>query len=280
MHEHQAALVKLLKEFDRICKALDIPYVLFAGTMLGAVRHQGFIPWDDDLDVMMMRDDYDRFLKQASTVLDKNTFYLQKEFSDHWPMFFSKLRLNGTTCLEKYHPKDTAGHFGVYIDIFPCDNAADSGLGRKIQFFASKIVIAKSLKKRGYITHSLPKKMFMSICNLLPLSPFLHIAKRGAVNSRYVHSFFGGAAGYKKNIYRRSCFSERIDVKFEDGSYPIVKEYDQLLTGIYGDYMTLPPVEERVCKEHAVLVDLNNPYELYREYHKKMEFDVLTESIR
>ena len=67
---HQKALLTLLQEFDRVCKALDIPYVLFAGTMLGAVRHQGFIPWDDDLDVMMLRPDYERFLREAEALLE------------------------------------------------------------------------------------------------------------------------------------------------------------------------------------------------------------------
>lgn len=94
---HQQALHTLLVEFDRVCRALEIPYVLYAGTLLGAVRHQGFIPWDDDLDVLMLREDYDRFLREAPGVLDTETFFLQKEFSDHWPLFFSKLRLNGTT---------------------------------------------------------------------------------------------------------------------------------------------------------------------------------------
>ena len=116
--KHQAALLRLLREFDRVCKQLNIPYVLYAGTLLGAVRHEGFIPWDDDLDVLMLREDYNRLLAEAPAVLDTDTFYLQKEFSDHWPLFFSKLRLNGTTCLEKVHPKDSQIHQGIYIDIF------------------------------------------------------------------------------------------------------------------------------------------------------------------
>lgn len=270
----------LLKEFDRICKILEIPYTLFAGTLLGSVRHQGFIPWDDDLDVLMMRKDYERFLKQADTIMNKDVFYLQKEFSDHWPMFFSKLRLNHTTCLEKFHPRDPKVHQGVYMDIFPCDCAAKTRLGRKIQFYASKIVIAKSLKKRGYITESKVKKIFMGICTLLPMTLFLNITKHGAENSRYVHSFLGGAAMYEKNIYPRECFEKYIYKKFENENYPVTAEYDTLLRIMYGDYLCMPPPEERAVKKHAVLVDLNNSYELYRDYHKDMYFDVHTKSIR
>ena len=81
--QHQEAMKSLLEEFDRVCKALDIPYVLFAGTLLGAVRHRGFIPWDDDLDVLMLREDYDRFMREAPGVLNTDLFYLQQEFSEH-----------------------------------------------------------------------------------------------------------------------------------------------------------------------------------------------------
>ena len=85
LREHQKALCLLLGEFDRICKELQIPYVLYAGTLLGAVRHKGFVPWDDDLDVMMLRSDYERFLQEADKLLDQERFFLQKELFTHRP---------------------------------------------------------------------------------------------------------------------------------------------------------------------------------------------------
>ncbi|MBQ4054382.1 MAG: LicD family protein [Clostridia bacterium] len=277
---HQKALYVLLCEFDRVCKQLNIPYVLFAGTLLGAVRHKGFIPWDDDLDVMMMRSDYDRFLNEAGSVLDNGRFFLQKEFSEHWPMFFSKLRMNGTACLEKYHPKDEKTHQGVYIDIFPCDRAAKSVLGRKIQYYASKIVIAKSLYKRGYDTDSSKKKLFIGLCWLLPRKPFLWLTKRGAKDSKYVHSFLGGASSFSKSVYPADCFEGISIGTFEGVSYPIPAKYDELLTLLYGDYMMIPPPEERKVKQHAILVDLENSYEKYAGFRDGMEFDTYTRSIR
>lgn len=278
--QHQQALLSLLREFDRVCRALDIPYVLFAGTMLGAVRHQGFIPWDDDLDVMMLRPDYDRFLREADTVLDREKFYLQKEFSEHWPMFFSKLRLNGTTCLEKYHPRDPKVHQGVYMDIFPCDAAADSEFGRKVQFLASKVVIAKSLHRRGYETDSKKKKLFMVLCRLLPMKPFLWLTKRGRGDSITVHSFLGGASGFAKNVYPRACFEEHTEMTFEDGKYSVSARYDELLRRMYGDYMVLPPEDQRAVKQHAILIDLERSYEEYEHYRDGMKFEVYTRSIR
>lgn len=280
IREHQQALYSLLSEFDRVCRKLDIPYILFAGTMLGAVRHQGFIPWDDDLDIMMLRADYDRFLAEAEQVLDREKFFLQKEFSEHWPMFFSKLRLNGTACLEKYHPRDPESHQGVYMDIFPCDNAAGTGFGRKLQFLASKVVIAKSLYSRGYETDSKKKKIFMGLCRLLPMKPFLWLTKRGSADSNLVHSFLGGASSFAKNVYSRACFTDRVDMPFEDGRFPVSAHYDALLRQLYGEYMILPPEDQRKVKQHAILVDLENSYEVYKNYRDGMRFETYTRSIR
>jgi len=280
LQDHQNALLALLKEFDRVCRELEIPYVLFAGTMLGAVRHQGFIPWDDDLDVLMFRRDYERLLREGERILDREKFFLQKEFSPHWPMFFSKLRLNGTTCLEKYHPKDPEIHQGVYMDIFPCDDAAKTEWGRKFQFLCSKVVIAKALDRRGYETDSKKKKIFMAICRILPGKLFHRWAIGGKKDSPMVHSFFAAASGYAKNVYPRQLLAQQTTACFEDGKYPIVGEYDRLLTQLYGDWQTLPPEEERVCKQHAILVDLEHSYEAYAGYRDDMTFDVYTRSIR
>lgn len=279
LQAHQQALYALLTEFDRICRILEIPYVLFAGTLLGAVRHQGIIPWDDDLDVLMLREDYERLLREGDTVLDRERFFLQKEFSEHWPMFFSKLRLNNTTCLEKMHPKDPACHQGVYMDIFPCDHAAKSELGKRLQYLASKVVIAKSLDRRGYETDSRLKKVFIFACRFLPRKLFCRVAA-GKQGSGQLHSFFAAASSYRKNIYSQNYFQDRIHVPFGSGSFPIPREYDKLLTILYGDYMTLPPEEERRVKQHAILVDLNRSYEEYAHYRDGMKFDVYTRSIR
>lgn len=276
----QAALASLLAEFDRICKQLDIPYVLFAGTMLGAVRHQGFIPWDDDVDVMMLREDYDRFLAQAEKLLDQEKFFLQKEFSPHWPMFFTKLRLNGTAYLERYHPKDPECHQGLYLDIFACDYAAPGKLRQRLQFFASKVVIAKCLDARGYDTDSKLKKVFMALCRVLPLKPFLKLAKGKARKNGQLQSFLGGAHGFEQNIYPAEWFDQRTELLFNGKAYPVSAAYDAFLTRLYGDYMQLPSPEQRRKKQHAILIDLERSYEEYRHYRDDMQFHIYTRSIR
>ena len=265
LKRHQEALLLLLSEFDRICQTLQIPYVLYAGTLLGAVRHQGMIPWDDDVDILMKRSDYDRFLKEAEGILDGERFFLQKEFSLHWPMFFSKLRLNRTTCIENYRPKDPHTHRGIYIDIFPLDDAAESRLGLQLQFWASKIVIAKCLGARGYQTNNLLKRGVLLFCKLLPLRPFLQIVKGTKENSTRVHGFLAGGKQLSHCVFPKRCFERIREVPFEERAYPIPEDYDKILQILYGDYMSLPPAEERLGKRHALFVDPDLPYWEYKE---------------
>lgn len=119
MTVHQELLLEMLKDFDAVCRRHHISYQLFAGTALGAVRHHGFIPWDDDIDVILIRSEYQRFFDEAAGDFDPEIYYVQQEHGAHWPMPFSKLRRNNTTCIEKYHSRDPQMHQGVYIDIFP-----------------------------------------------------------------------------------------------------------------------------------------------------------------
>ena len=94
------------------------------------------------------------------------------------------------------------------------------------------------------------------------------------------HSFFAAASGYQKNVYSRQLLMGRQMARFADGEYPIAREYDRLLTQLYGDWRTLPPEEDRICKQHAILVDLEHSFECYADYRDGMEFDVYTRSIR
>lgn len=276
---HKLVLLELLREFDRVCRKHSIPYVLMCGSALGAVRHKGIIPWDDDLDVSMLRNDYERFLRVAPADL-KEPYYLQAEGSAHWMMNFSKLRKNNTTYLEKFHPKDNKMHQGIYIDIFPCDNASDKEWIRRLQYYASRITLAQSLWRRGYETDSKIKKIFMAICSSISTKPFLKLAMmKNKTDSECVQTFLSCTSRYKKGIYKRSWFTETVEMDFEDMKVPVSAHYDELLTVLYGDYIKLPSEEERKIKEHAILIDTERNYTEYENYRDGMKFDVYTRNI-
>lgn len=281
LKELHAIQLDLLHTLDAVCKKHNIHYSLFAGTALGAVRHQGFIPWDDDVDVVMLRPEYERFLCVAAQEIDTDKYFLQSEFSPHWPMFFSKLRAQNTTYLERYHPRDWQTNMGIYIDIFPCDNLSDHPFVRRLQFAASKVVIAKSLCRRGYSTNSLGKKVFMVFCRLLPNRPFLTLAQmKRHGETKMVHTFFGGARSYAKNVFPRFWLQNTADMPFEDGFFPVTQQYDALLRTLYGNYMQLPSVEERACKVHAMRLDCNRSYRTYEAWHRRQKINTYERSIR
>lgn len=278
---HQALLLEMLKDIDIVCKKYRISYQLFAGTALGAVRHHGFIPWDDDVDIIMPRSEYERFFKEAAKDFDETLYFVQREHSAHWPMPYSKLRRNNTTCIEKYHPKDLKTHQGVYVDIFPCDNLSDCSLMRKTQFIASKIIIAKGLYARGYETNSVAKKLFIQVCRMFPLKGLKSICVRKKdQNSQLVHTFFGAGSKYEKNIFPRTWIERSVEIQFADGAFPVSAYYDELLVKLYGNYHLLPSPEDRKCKEHVAILDLDHSYVMHLSELQNMQFDVLTRSIR
>ncbi|MDO4622409.1 MAG: LicD family protein [Eubacteriales bacterium] len=279
--EHQEVLYEMLCDLDDVCRKLNISYQLFAGTLLGAVRHKGFIPWDDDLDVVMLREEYDRFLSQSPALFDQEKYYLQKEYSEHWSVHFSKLRKNNTACIERYIPKDEEEHQGIYIDIFPCDNLSENACMRTLQFLASKVVIAKCLDRHGYITNRVIKKVFIQFCRLLPIRSFRKLAQqRTNRNSRMVHTFFGASSKYRKSIYPRKWFEESTELSFEGRKFPVSSYYRELLTVLYGNYMEIPPESERGKKVHAEIVDTEHSYIKYKGIQKTMKFSEYTRSIR
>ncbi|MGO5317183.1 LicD family protein [Paraeggerthella sp. LCP19S3_G8] len=117
----QNKALQVVSEIHRVCKVLGIGYFVCGGTMLGYVRHGGFIPWDDDIDVGMLREDYDLFLKEAPAILDRDRFFLQTRGSDpSIPYLFSKVRMNGTLYVTEYN-KDRDFHKGICVDVFPFD---------------------------------------------------------------------------------------------------------------------------------------------------------------
>lgn len=239
MTVHQELLLEMLKDFDAVCRRHHISYQLFAGTALGAVRHHGFIPWDDDIDVILIRSEYQRFFDEAAGDFDPEIYYVQQEHGAHWPMPFSKLRRNNTTCIEKYHSRDPQMHQGVYIDIFPCDNLSGHPAAGWLQFAASRAIFAKALYAWGYETDSIAKKLFMQFCRLLPRGPLEEFCVcRSGSGSGMVQAFLAGGRKYKKNIFPRAWIEDTVYMRFEDADFPISSHYDALLTQLY-DYFLL-----------------------------------------
>lgn len=243
----------LADELKRICEKHNIKYFMIAGTLLGAVRHEGFIPWDDDMDFGMMRDDYERFLTVCQEELDNTKFYLQTDRNDKYYTFnFSKLRLLGTKVTETFSSSVNT-HQGIYIDIFPIDVVPDNKIKKRIQFvsfwFFRNLLWIKcgygdeSQKREGkYIIAKIISKFF-SISFLKKMKQ-KSISKYSQLSSKYVVTS-DGSYGLQKETLNYEWIKKVKDYKFEDRIYPGLSQSTEYLTYFYGDYMKLPPKDKR-----------------------------------
>lgn len=245
----------LLKCVDDICKKQNIRYSLAYGTLIGAIRHKGFIPWDDDIDIAMPRPDYEKFLDYCKN--NKTEFYvLACENEELYPDLITKVCASNTVILEentnRFHKK-----IGVYIDIFPIEGLGDSYEQAKRNFDKSGI-------KRELLNAALWKKYFRSKTHSIIFEPirfFLFIASRfvsPAFLIRSIHDVYKnknydsfnyvgviGSPYRKKDILNKSILENYREVEFEGNKFMAFEQYDGYLNQLYGDYMTLPPVEKR-----------------------------------
>lgn len=261
------AQMDLLAELDRLCKKWDIPYFLTAGTLIGAVRHDGFIPWDDDLDVGLLRKYCDRLEEACALDLDP-AYYLHSWKSDpHSPHCFYKLKIKGT-----HYPEEIAAGTkmddGIFIDIFPFDNAPDDPKERK-RHNRKRVWLQKMLLLRANFDlggNSKAKRLIYAFMKLVALmrpldgwknsflklqNKYNHLKTKEAVN-------LCGAYSYYRESQEIAVLEELMAHNFEGIPYSIPKDYDTFLRRQYGNYMQLPPEEQRVGRHNIVGLDFGD----------------------
>lgn len=259
--------LQLLVKFDEICKKFNLKYTLAAGTMIGAVRHKGFIPWDDDIDVYMLRDDFNKLRKIAPLELPKNMFY-QSHYTDpeyYYP--FDKIRLNGTIFKETFLANHNINH-GIFIDVFPIDLISDNKFKNTIQFYHYRFYRLGLMVK--YVNISARSRKRKIIANLLRVFylPFNlnYLYKKCELiaqqrennyrNSKWVRNLNSLGSDGMKETYHYYAFTNLKYVRFENKKFYISKDYDAMLKTIYGNYMKLPPKSEQVTRHDLAELQL------------------------
>lgn len=239
----------ILKKFDKICKENNLEYSLAYGTMIGAVRHKGFIPWDDDIDVYMKREDYERLLSLRYN--DDNYEIKCYRYSDDYYYLYSKM-IDKSTYLEESWRAEK--NMGVYIDIFPIDyvNFSTDGealeneknaLKKKVDklFILSGLLGHKLSHHKGFNLRYITKLLFMLIT--LPFRRLIlkkiDLMLADTVDGQYC------IQNMDNNIFTSDVFDGITYCDFEDFKAPIYERYDEILKAEYGDYMTPPPIEQQ-----------------------------------
>ena len=278
-----AVELKIMDEIDRICRKYDIKYFLAGGSMIGAARHNGFIPWDDDIDVGMSRTDYERFLEICKNELPSH-YHLQTNKTDKgYVTMHAKIRDCNTTAIRKAEWLVGATfNQGIFVDVVPFDNIPDNLIIRRLHYYVITFLV-KILRRHLYFKQLERTSWKSHIVRMMGNAVFLFTTpnKISRLNERVVKSYQKKKTKYigeisifydfEKSKRERVLYEELIDHPFEDRSYKIPKMYDEILTQRYGDWRT--PLSQAPSWHGAVFFDPEHPYTDYLNGEKKPDFD-------
>ena len=261
------AQMDLLTELDRICKKHHIRYFLVGGTLIGAIRHDGFIPWDDDIDVGLLREDCERLRKACEEDLDPQYFLHDWDMDPASPHPFYKLKIRGTHYPETLAAKSEMNDC-IYIDVFAYDNAPDSKLLRKLHSLQTYILRKILLLRCDFDLSGgrMGRKLLYGTLKCLSRIRSVEGWKKTytRIQQKYNHKptekvvNLGGAYCYDRESTYRAYVETTVPHSFEGKEFEIPQGYDAFLRNCYGDYMQLPPEEQRVGKHEIVGIDFGS----------------------
>lgn len=261
----------LLTEFDRLCRENDITYWVYFGTLLGAVRHQGFIPWDDDVDIMMPRKDFDRLMGMTSEEFGaKDPYFLQNINTDpHYFGYLQRFRRSDTTsvtaddltCLRE-HPAEAEYNMGLNLSIFPLDDCPSTRTGfwirKKIAYLIMGVAYRAgqpaSVKPAAHFICRTIRKILGNRFFITSVYGLFRVRKTSSPMVTCLDGFYPDP-----HYWHREDFRETVMLPFENLQVRAPIGYDRLLTERYGNYMDFPPVVERKEK-HDCYMNADRPY--------------------
>lgn len=244
----QLVILSILKDIDNFCNANNIQYYLAYGSALGAIRHNGFIPWDDDIDIVMDNKNYQMFISIAKKEFQVDKYFIEEGLKD-WPMPFSKVRLRGTTyCeLESY---DMRGENGIYVDVFKMDNVSSNKYLAKWQYICAKYYLCYTLSQRSFKSAPFYKKLLMWSAfplKIKVLREFIlgQVEKYNDKETEYYGCFYT-RYGFHGSVIPCRFYGKPAFVDFENLKMPVPENWNAYLTYIYGHYMTLSPEKKQI----------------------------------
>ena len=259
----QLTQLEILKVIDAFCKKHHIHYSLYAGTLLGAVRHKGFIPWDDDLDICMKRSEYNRFVKTWLREGPEGYIIQNKEIEPNYVQSFTKIRKDHTAFLQEEFERGK-WHTGIFVDVFPIDRIPKELIKQKA-FYLNALFY--QLYTREFVPPLAGKATKVLTGMALRMTSEGRRRKLRQYHYRKMVAFNRNQSlpmvateiqRTLKQILPSNLMDEYVDLPFEDGVFPCMKRYKEYLTIKFGDYNQLPPEEERTWRHHPIILDFEH----------------------
>lgn len=257
----QSVELEMLHDFVEICEENHIEYFGIGGTAIGALRHKGFIPWDDDIDLAFLRKDYEKFCRIIQEKFSDKYYILRYETDTAYPLFTARMCKKGTV-FQEHAMKNVKCDFGIFLDLYAYDNVPDEKNKMRGQawkaWFYSKLLILCSVKNPNLVQlHGIKKKMALFGCKIVYyLIKIMHLSTDAIYNrgkkccikyNKYETdrlAYLTEAKPYGSMIKRKDLFP-LIELQFEDLKLKFPNNMHEMMTAYYGDYMQMPPVEKR-----------------------------------
>lgn len=267
VREVQNKILEIMKYIDAVCRNNGIVYYIMGGTALGAIRHGGFIPWDDDLDIFMTPQEYAKF----KSVMERegNPNYVLQEWrtvKDY--LEYAKVRMNGTTFIEENFKDRKNMHQGIYVDIMILHKIPESKFMQKMVYYESKFVTLYALSQRNWKPKNKGQAMMLRLLKFLPCQfiskiCYRHIYKYDDMTDNFMYCYWITPAKFRSGLFDKKFFDAPIDIPFEDAILYGSKHIKDYLTYRYGDYMKLPSIEQQRAAVHAYIFDTEKDYSEY-----------------
>lgn len=265
----QNSILSIMKDIDIFCKENNISYYLMGGSALGAMRHKGFIPWDDDLDIFMTVDNYKRFLELFELKGNKDKYFLQHENTVEWPLFLSRVCLKGTTLISDEFKQNFKQHHTVFVDIMCLYSAPKNKFAHRTQYFVAQLLRINALALSNFTNKNLVKRIIMKLSKIIvnPMTKAMlinYVHKYENKNTELMGHYFGRAR-YKNTSFPREYLGKQRYIDFEDTKLPVFEKVEKYLETRFGpNWMELPNQKTRdQYPVHGSFVDLNRDYTEY-----------------
>lgn len=263
----QDKILETMKYIDKLCREHGIVYYIMGGTALGAVRHGGFIPWDDDLDIFMTPDQYEKF-KTVFEAENSQDFVLQEWRTTPKYLEYAKVRMNGTTFIEEVFKDRTDMHHGIYVDVMILHKVPENKFIQKLVYLESKFVTLYALSQRNWKPKTKGQGRVLKLLKILPCKLMAKIAYRRIYRyddrqQGFKYCYWITPAKFRSGLFDKSFFEEPVDIPFEDTTLLGSKKIKDYLEYRYGDYMKFPSKEAQKAAVHAFVFDTKKDYSEY-----------------